>query len=386
MENKFAGYQQILENLKEENRFRQIPHDRTSGNRIDLSGNDYLGLNSHASELHEEFLAHSDSTLSSSASRILASKQRHHKELENLLEELYGRPALLFNSGFHANTGVISALNIPGTVFLCDKLIHASVIDGLAMGKAEFARWKHNDAEHLHRLLQKYEARSRRMIVVAESIYSMDGDLAPLEKLVELKREFPTMILYLDEAHAFGVRGQHGLGLAEELGYMDEADILIGTFGKACYSSGAFAITSPLLHSFLVNTARSLIFSTALPPLNVSWTKEMIVRISKMNGEREKLKEISKDFRNFISEITGTENPSQSQIVPLMIGDAEKALKIASALNREGIDALAIRRPTVPPGGERIRFSLNASLSPDDLIKVKKAIRKVLLENENQFS
>lgn len=386
MENKFDGYKQILDKFSDEGRLRVIPADRTTGERIDLSGNDYLGLDKTVREFQKEFLARQQATLSSSASRLLASKQNHHNALENFLRELYGRPALLFNSGFHANTGCISALNIPGTVFLCDKLIHASVIDGIAMGKAECARWRHNDLSHLRRLLEKYENSSERMIVVAESIYSMDGDLAPLEGLVELKRAFPSMILYLDEAHAFGVRGNNGLGLAEELGYIDEVDILIGTFGKACYSSGAFAITSPLLNSYLVNTSRSLIFSTALPPLNVLWTHEMIIRITKMKGERRKLEEISKEFRNFISEITGTVNPSQSQIVPLLIGNAGKALRIASALDREGIDALAIRRPTVPPGGERIRFSLNASISPADLDKIKKAIRKVLLENEYQFS
>ncbi len=386
MENKFEGYRQILEKFEAEKRLRSIPPDRTEGGRIDLSSNDYLGLDSIATELYNDFWAQNGASMSSSASRLLASKQSEHSALEKLLEELYGKPALLFNSGYHANTGTISALNIPGTIFLTDKLIHASIIDGLSMCKAECARWKHNDLSHLRRLLQKHEKSSERMIVVAESIYSMDGDIVPLEGLIELKREFPSMILYLDEAHAFGVRGEHGLGMAEEFDLISEVDLLIGTFGKACHSSGAFVIASPLIRSYLINTARSFIFSTAIPPANASWTRYMIEKIYKMTGERQKLNEISKDFRNFISEITGTANPSQSQIVPLLVGDAEKALKIARDLDKEGIDALAIRRPTVPPGGERIRFSLNASLSADELNKIKKAIRKVLLKNENQFS
>lgn len=386
MENKFEGYKRILDKFDEEKRCRHIPADRNFPERIDLSSNDYLGLNLNSTEFQKRFLENNDASFSSSASRLLASRQYHYGKLEELLHELYGKPALLFNSGFHANTGIISALSIEGTVFLCDKLIHASVIDGLSMGKAESARWRHNDVAHLRKLLQKYDATADRMIVVAESIYSMDGDIAPVEKLIELKNEFPKLILYLDEAHAFGVKGEKGLGLAEELGVIEDVDILIGTFGKAAASSGAFAITNPLLHSYLINCARPLIFSTAIPPVNVAWTVEIIRQISKMKREREKLDEISKDFRNFISEITGNENPSQSQIVPLLIGDAEKALAIASALDREGIDALAIRRPTVPPGGERIRFSLNAALSPDDLKRIKKAVKKVLLENEYQFS
>lgn len=385
MENKFEGYQRILAKYEEENRLRKIPRDRTLSGCIDLSSNDYLGLNDNLSEMQKEFLNSNRASFSSSASRLLATRQKHHNSLEDLLQELYHRPALLFNSGFHANTGVISALNIEGTIFLTDKLIHASVIDGLRMGRAECARWRHNDIGHLRRLLQKYEKEKERMIVVAESIYSMDGDISPLKELVEIKREFPSMILYLDEAHAFGVRGEKGLGIAEELGLLDEVDILIGTFGKAASSTGAFAITSPLLHSYLINAARPLIFSTAFPPLNAAWTEEIIRKISKMKRERQNLEEISKDFRNFISKITGRENPSQSQIVPLLIGDAEKAVKIADALEREGIIALPIRRPTVPPNGERIRFSLNASLSADDMEKIKDSIRKVL-ENEDKFS
>ncbi|MDE5806936.1 MAG: 8-amino-7-oxononanoate synthase [Muribaculaceae bacterium] len=380
MENKFEGYRKILEKYKEEGRYRSIPPDRDIPQRIDLSGNDYLGLGQLSREFQKEFMEKCDASFTSSASRLLAGRQNNYKVLEEFLETLYGSPALLFNSGYHANVGCISALAVPGTLFLCDKLIHASVIDGIAMGNAEWARWKHNDVGHLNRLLKKHEGSAERVIVVAESIYSMDGDLAPLKELVELKKHHPKMILYLDEAHAFGVRGKQGLGIAEEAGVIKDVDILVGTFVKACASAGAFVITSPLLKAFLVNSARSFIFSTALPPLNAAWTLEMIKRITKMNKEREYLREISKDFRNFISRITGKTLTSESQIVPLMVGDAEKAVEIARCLNEEGIDALAIRRPTVPPGGERIRFSLHASLSPEQISMVKEAIEKVLLK------
>ena len=374
MENKFDAYQRVLEKYKEVKRFRNIPPDREIPGRIDLSGNDYLGL---AADSFLRLTAEEAASLSfsSSASRILAPRQNAHLDLENMLSELCGRPALLFNSGYHANVGCISALNIPGTVFLTDKLIHASVIDGLAMAGASYARWRHNDIASLKRLLLKYQDNSERMIVVAESIYSMDGDLAPLPDLIMLKREFPSMILYLDEAHAFGVRGKRGLGLSEELGLTEDVDIIIGTLGKACASSGAFVITSDLMKSFFINNSRSLIFSTALPPAVAYWTSRMIERIVKMEREREKLAVISKEFRNFIAQITGSPNPSESQIVPLMVGDASKALEIASALDKAGIDALAIRRPTVPPGGERIRFSLHASLSSAELGKVMDEIK-----------
>lgn len=380
MDKRFEAYKEILDRYREENRLRAIPEERGLPGRIDLSGNDYLGLAAHSEKLQEEFLRNCDASFSSSASRLLAGSQHHYSALENLLTDLYGSPALLFNSGYHANVGCISALNIPGSLFLCDKFIHASVIDGISMAGAQWARWRHNDTGHLRRLLDKHRKEAERIIVVAESIYSMDGDVAPVRELVALKREYPEMILYLDEAHAFGVRGSRGLGVAEEEGLIADVDILIGTFGKACASAGAFAITSPLLHSYLINCARSFIFSTALPPVNAAWTREMVVRITKMREEREYLKEISKDFRNFITRITGQENSSDSQIVPLLVGDAGKAMKIASLLRCEGIDALPIRRPTVPPGGERIRFSLNASLSPEDIERIKDAIQRVMLE------
>ena len=382
MEDKFEGYKRVLTDYEAENRLRAIPIDRESPSRIDLSGNDYLGLAARREEFQRDFMNRCDAAFTSSASRLLASRQKHYQQLEQLLKELYGNPALLFNSGYHANVGCISALNIKGTVFICDKLIHASVIDGLRVGNAEAARWKHNDIAHLKRLLDKHDASAERMIVVAESIYSMDGDMAPLSELISLKRQYPKMILYLDEAHAFGVRGEKGLGVAEELGMLNEIDILIGTFGKAGASAGAFAVTNPMLHSFLVNNARSLIFSTAIPPINACWTIEMIRRIINMNKEREYLKDISKDFRNFISQITGKPNPSTSQIVPLPVGDAGKALEIAARLGEADIDALAIRRPTVPPGGERIRFSLNAALSQEDIKRVKMAIREVIANDE----
>lgn len=374
MENKFLRYQAILDDYLKENRLRRIPSHRVASQRFDLSSNDYLGLRLSSGNLREDFIKKNNDSFTSSASRLLAANQNPYLALENYLESLYGRPAILFNSGYHANVGCISALNIPGTIFLPDRLIHASVIDGLNMAHAEFARWRHNDINHLRRLLEKYHDKYERIIVVAESIYSMDGDRAPLTEMVKLKEEFPSMMLYLDEAHAFGVFGERGLGCAEEDNLIYAPDIIIGTFGKAAASSGAFAITSPLLHSFLINNARSLIFSTAIPPVNVAWTLEMLKKITQMKEERRHLHIISEKFRNFISRITHSENPSSSQIIPLITGDAAKAVELAARLEEIGIDALPIRRPTVPPGGERIRFSLNAGISDEKLSIITKEI------------
>lgn len=379
-----SAYRDILAEYADEGRLRSIPPERRDLIRFDLSSNDYLGLSvknfdsDFVNNLSQQML---ESGFSSSASRLLAQRQKEHEMLENELKSLYGRPALLFNSGYHANVGIIPALAIPGTIILADKLIHASAIDGMRLSGAEWKRWQHNDLEKLEKLIEKYESQVERLIVVAESIYSMDGDMADLVKLVELKKKHPKVMLYVDEAHAVGVRGHRGLGLAEELGVMDEIDVLVGTFGKALASTGAFAITNATIKDFLLNNARSFIFSTALPPANSLWTLNMLKNMVNMSSEREHLLKISKDFSNFIGDLTGQHVDNGSQIVPLLIGDAQLTVKMADKMKNQGIDAMAIRRPTVPAGGERIRFSLNANITDDDLSDIKAIIKECYLSS-----
>lgn len=361
-------YEEILKNLEAEGRLRRIPAHRSGQGLIDLSSNDYMGMALRAQEWRGEFAARfPDVAMTASASRLLASDQNVFNSLEAFLASAYGRPALLFNSGYHANVGIVQALNIPGILWAADKLIHASAIDGLRLAGAEFRRWRHNDVASLRRLLEKEHDSHDRVIVLCESVYSMDGDIAPLREIVALKREFPRMLLYVDEAHAVGAFGPHGLGIAGQLGLIDSVDVLVGTLGKACASVGAFAVTSPLLRDYLVNTARSLIFSTAIAPANAAWSLLMLEKLSGMSHEREHLRLISARFREGVESITGMPNPSRSAIVPLVTGDAAKAVDMSRALEAQAIHALPIRRPTVPPGGERIRFSLNASLSVEDI-------------------
>ena len=356
-----SDYSEILATLNEEGRLRRIPPHR-KGRFLDLSGNDYMGLAAQAGKWREEFAARfNDVAMSASASRLLASDQQVFHDLEAFLEKSYGRPALMFNSGYHANVGLVSSLDIPGTLWVTDKLIHASAIDGLRLAHADYKRWRHNDVAHLRRILEQEHDARERLIVLCESVYSMDGDIAPLREIAALKKEFPKMMLYVDEAHAVGAFGAAGLGVAE--GLLNDLDILVGTLGKACASVGAFAVISPVLKEYLVNCARSLIFSTAIAPANAAWSLLMLEKLQEMNARREHLGRISRVFREGIETLTGMDNPSRSAIVPLVTGDARKAVRISQELEQAGILALPIRRPTVPPGGERIRFSLNATLS-----------------------
>lgn len=356
-----------LEELREEGRLRTVPTRGAA--RYDLSGNDYLGLAAASDAVSPQ------ARMTSSASRLLAADQDEYTLLEADLSRLYGRPALLFNSGYHANTGCVSALADKETLLVADKLVHASIIDGLLLGGTDFQRFRHNDMKNLRRILERNAG--RRIVVITESVFSMDGDAAPLRELVALKREFPGVALYVDEAHAFGVFGRRGLGLCEELGLINDIDIIIGTFGKAGASMGAFAIAAQEVHDFLLNTARSFIFSTALPPAQAAWSRRMLGRITAAEAERENLKRISRRFRGGIEEITGRPIGSVSQIVPLMIGDAERAVAFSRRLEERGVRALAIRRPTVPVGTERIRFSLSAAMTDEDVDKVLEAVREV---------
>lgn len=363
-----SDIREILKGLESSDMLRRIPAGFPEGT-VDLSSNDYLSLGNRHAQFMPEFLDRfSDASFSSSASRLLSARQKYHLMLESYLAALYGREALLFNSGWHANTGCVAALaGIGGTIFLCDRLMHASFMDGLSVARAEYRRFPHNDIEKLSLLLETHHNKAERIIVAVESIYSMDGDEAPLKALVGLKKRFPKMMLYVDEAHAFGVRGQRGLGLGEEAGVIKDIDILIGTLGKAAASAGAFVIAPPDIKSILVNFARPFIFSTALPPANAAWSLLMIEKIVQMSDARSRLAELSRFFSSRLSELTGEPTGSTSQIIPLLTGSATKALQLASLLRESGFIALPIRRPTVPPGGERIRFSLSAGLDPDKL-------------------
>ena len=365
-------YEYILRSLKEESRLCTIP-DSMRG--IDLISNDYMGLGVRHAEFIGEFRSRfPDAPMSASASRLLQRDQRYHNMLEDFLASLYSRPALLFNSGYHANVGALSALSVAGTLIVSDKLAHASMIDGIRLGRGDSARFAHNDMQMLERILEKKAASYSQVVVVTESVFSMDGDLAPLQAMVALKERFQNVLLYVDEAHAFGVMGEKGLGLAEHLGLIDKVDVIVGTLGKAAAGSGAFISCGPVLHDYLLNAARSFIFSTALPPAVVAWDMLMIEKLTAMQDERRYLSGLSQWFRGRLAEATGIDNPSRSQIIPVHAGCAERAIEMAALLRQAGVDALPIRRPTVAAGAERIRLSLSARLTRADLQLVLDAL------------
>ena len=371
-------FEDTLKSLEAENRLRSIPEGLGG---LDLISNDYMSLGARHPEFTVEFRDRFGSLpMSASASRLLQRDQTEHNALEHMLDGLYGKNTLLLNSGYHANTGALSALSVPGTLTVSDKLIHASMIDGIRLGHGDTARFAHNDLGMLRKILDRKASQYKSVIIAVESVYSMDGDLAPLKELAAMKKDYPNALLYVDEAHAFGVFGDKGLGLAEELGVIPEIDILIVTLGKAAAGYGAFIATSPELHSYFINCSRSFIFSTALPPSVAAWDRLMIEKLTGMKAERDHLRSLSEWFRKEIESATGRECQSRSQIVPVHAGSAEKAIEMSSILRESGIDALPIRRPTVAVGTERLRLSLSASLRKEDLLVVLDAIRKSACE------
>ena len=369
-------YKKLLEELNQSGNLRSLPLIEPQGKWIirdgrrmlNLSSNDYLGL-SRDTRLRKEFLTRAMEEylpLSSASSRLLTGNFPVYTELEELLASSYGKEsALVFNSGYHANVGILPALADKDTLILADKLVHASLIDGIRLSEAAYKRFRHQDYEQAEHILQNSAHTYKRIIMVTESIFSMDGDIADLQRLVRIKKQYPNALLYVDEAHAIGVRGKRGLGIAEESGTLWDIDLLVGTFGKALASMGAFVVCSRLLHDMLVNRMRPLIFSTALPPLQVAWTSHIFRLLPRMEDRRTHLKKLSALVAQALQGQGG--EVSSSHIIPYIVHDSEACLRLADSLQRKGFYCLAIRPPTVPQGTSRLRLSLTADMEEADI-------------------
>ena len=381
------SYSSQLDALAQKGNLRKLPEMNPQGlylmrggrPMLNLSSNDYLGLADNEA-LKQEFLQTLDSRdcrFSSTSSRLLTGNYPIYTRLENRLAQLYeAESALVFNSGYHANVGILPAVTDSRSLILADKLVHASIVDGIGLSKARCIRYRHNNYEQLERLVAENAGEYDRIFVVTESIFSMDGDESDLPRLVALKHQYPNLYLYLDEAHAFGVRGRQGLGCAEEQGFIDDIDFLVGTFGKAAASMGAFVICSGEMKQYLVNTMRPLIFTTALPPINLAWTLFIVNKICNMQARREHLARISARVREALNPLNGN-ILSSSHIIPYVLGESERAMAVALKLQHEGFYLLPVRPPTVPPGTSRLRISLNAECSDADINRLIDSIKKI---------
>ncbi|TCB49605.1 8-amino-7-oxononanoate synthase [Acinetobacter sp. ANC 4779] len=377
--NLLDNYAAKLDELKQQGNLRQFTSNVQQGRYIEinsqkmlnLSSNDYLGLASDLT-LREQFFDETPTELrimSSSSSRLLTGNFPEYQQLENsLTQAFYGRAALLFNSGYHMNIGILPALSDSKTLILADKLVHASMIDGIRLSTAKYVRYRHNDLNHLTQLLQTYHADETfdRIIVVTESIFSMDGDETDLAELVQIKKQFAKVMLYVDEAHAIGVRGEQGLGCAEQYGVIEDIDLLVGTFGKALASVGGYLICHPIIREYLINSMRPLIFSTAQPPICMAWTDFIFQKFLTLKNERQHLKNMSQSLQQAVLS-KGFDCPSTSHIVPVIIGESQKTVDQARQLQQAGFYIMPVRPPTVPKHSSRLRISLTTQVSQTDL-------------------
>lgn len=324
---------------------------------IDLSSNDYLGLAGHPRLVEASKEALDKFGSGSSASRLLSGDLEIHHQLEDRIADFKNKEAaLIFNSGYQANVGVFNSIYGKDDCVFSDKLNHASIVDGLLLSRAKVFRFKHNDANNLEDIIKKERSKFKKALIVTETVFSMDGDRSPLKELVDLKERYDCNIM-VDEAHATGIYGKNGAGIAEEEGLSDRIDIIMGTFSKALGSFGAYIASSRETADYLINTCRSFIYSTALPPSIIACNLESLKLVREEPHRREKLLNNVAYFRNNLKGANfGIKGASQ--IVPVIIGENKKTQRAAEDLRAKGWWVLPIRPPTVPQGEARLRFSL----------------------------
>jgi glycine C-acetyltransferase/8-amino-7-oxononanoate synthase len=343
-----------------------------------LCSNDYLGLANHPKVRGAAAEAATRWGAGAGASRLISGNMQPHARLEKRLAAFKGyESALLFGSGYLANTGTIAALAGGGEVIFSDQLNHASIIDGCRLARAETFVYRHGDLEHLAWGLQ--EAGNRASLIVTDGVFSMDGDLAPLAELLELARRHGCRLM-VDEAHATGALGPGGRGSVAAAGLSGEVDVVVGTLGKALGSYGAYVCAGGELVDYLLNSARSFIFSTAPPP-PVAAAGLAALELLEANPSRvEHLRANAAALRAGLAAERLEVHGSQSQIVPVEVGDAARTMELCERLLERGVFAQGIRPPTVPEGTSRLRFTVMATHSTSELERATKAIGATMRE------
>lgn len=356
-----------LDALKNTYNFRQLKECNNS--LVNLSSNDYLGL-ARDRELLNEFYSKYSPKLSSSSSRLIDGSYPEVMKLEEELETIYENSAILFNSGFDANSSIIETFYNKKSLILTDRLNHASIYDGILNSEAVFMRYKHLDMKNLENLLIKYRDIYDDILVVSETVYSMDGDMADLKELINLKKKY-NFDLMIDEAHSYGV---YGYGIAKELNVVKDIDFLIIPLGKGGGSVGAYVICSQLIKDYIINKSRKFIYSTALPPVNHMWNLFILKKMPYFKNKIEKLQEIKGYTLNLLRE-NHIETVSSTHIISIIIGNNSKIIEIAENMRRKGFLLYGVKEPTVPKGTARFRIGLNPQLSKEDILRFVKELK-----------
>jgi 8-amino-7-oxononanoate synthase len=344
---------------------------------INFASNDYLNLASDPQLAQVAAWAAKRYGCGAGSSPLVSGYLPPHRALERALAEWEGtEAALTFSSGYTANVGVLTALAGRGDVIFSDKLNHASLIDGCRLSRADVHVYRHRDIGHLRELLEKYSPAARRPLIVSDTVFSMDGDLAPLAELVELSERFDALLV-IDEAHATGVLGEKGTGLTELLPVTRKPDpdrvVKIGTLSKALGTQGGFVCGTRRLIDYLVNTARPYIFSTALTPPMAGAAWRAVTIASAARDSRQHLAGLSAALRAGVTNMVA-QHAQSSPIIPIIVGEATAAVRLSKQLQRRGLLVPAIRPPTVPEGTARLRISLTAGHTQDDVLRLLTAL------------
>jgi len=378
---------QRLEELRDSGHYRRLRLvESPQGPEVTLDGepvvllcsNNYLGLADHSAVR----CAASDAAMKwgagAGASRLISGTMPPHRELEQRLAEFKGTDsALLFGSGYLANAGTIAALVGRDEVIFSDELNHASVIDGCRLARAETFVYRHGDVEHLRWGMRR--AGDRAALIVTDGVFSMDGDVAPLPELADLAKRHRCRLL-VDEAHGTGCIGPGGRGAVAEAGLGDEVDVIVGTLGKALGAYGAYVCGSAQLTEYLLNTARPFIFSTALPPAVVAGASAALELLVERPKRVDKLAANAEALRESLAAEGLDVGDSRTQILPVMVGGAKRAMALSEAALERGVFAQAIRPPTVPEGTSRLRLTAIATHKVGELRRAAKLIAEAARE------
>ena len=376
-----------LKNLQKDGLFRKRRViNSAQGSRISIEGetflnfssNDYLGfaddeeLKQHMIESVREY------GIGAGSSQLMTGYIESHKRLETELAAFfYSKAALIFSSGYHANLAIASALINKNTIVFQDKLNHASLVDAALLSKGKLVRYRHKDVSHLETLLKKYK--NNNLIIMTDGVFSMDGDCAPLVEISMLSKKYNALLI-VDDAHGIGVLGKRGAGLAEELNLEKEIDLLIGTFGKSFGAAGAFLVGSEILIESFIQKARTYIYTTALMPALAATITHTLDKIKKSNKLRLHIRELIAEYKTLLTQAGINASESNNHIQPLIIGDPKETIEISDQLYQKNILVSAIRPPTVPKGTSRLRISITAAHTTNDINLFVQAITNILNE------
>ncbi|MGM0610672.1 MAG: 8-amino-7-oxononanoate synthase [Thermodesulfobacteriota bacterium] len=371
----------ILNRIRAENSLRCIPSDVDHGadlwlscgpdKCLNLASNNYLGLAANPELSRAAIEAIREYGTSSGASRLVSGQYRIYTELEKRTARLKDQEAaLVLGSGYAANQCILTALAGRKTAVFSDRLNHASIVDGCILSRCRHVRYRHLDMEHLSYQLSRYKDHAEK-IIITDTVFSMDGDLAPLEDIVRLCREHDALLV-VDEAHATGIFGR-GRGLAAEMDLASEVDVHMGTFSKALGSHGGYIAGKKDLIRLITTAGRAFIYSTALPPAVIGASLAAVEHVFTYPEEGKKLLQTSREIAEFLRKQGFASGPGDSQIIPVIIGANREALDAAGVLREKGLFVPAIRPPTVPENTARLRLSLRADMTDSDLDMLKNA-------------